>query len=64
MRRTPLAVTAVATALLVPLALVQPTAGARTASAGNPEAASARSPELGTADNLAHRRSLFMGDRF
>ena len=66
MRRTPLAVTALATVLAVPLALVQPASGAGTASAGagNPEAASARSPELGTADDLAQRRSLVVGDRF
>jgi hypothetical protein len=64
MRRTSLIAAALATALMVPLSLIEPAAGARPSAAGPTAAAAPRSPELTTSTRLADRRSLVVGDRF
>ncbi len=61
MRRTPLVVAVLSTALVLPLsALASPSPAAD----ANPESPALRSPELSTSTRLADRRSLVVGDRF
>ena len=64
MRRAPLVVAVLCTALALPLTVMSSATSAPARAADDPTSPSLRSPELSTTTRLADRRSLVVGDRF